>query len=273
MKINPIQYELTRNSGSSTVYKDPQAFRERNFAGVCEKNNTSGYNAANSGSLPRENGAAAITFKGALGTRILTNEKFSKFLEIAHNHNIATASLIALGLAGVLRPITIMSLPGKKNKEDKIYASGHSIASGVIGFIASTIVTSPLDTAMKMYTNNSKFWKENSSYKQLQNELQNIKEPAAIKLQKAKIEAFKTAMKNIPDWFIAVPRAMLTIALIPPILKYVFGIEKKKKPKPDAQPQQQQQSQPQAAPSNQTEIAKLNLEDKSAFAAVKGGLK
>ena len=41
--------------------------------------------------------------------------------------------------------------------------------------------------------------------------------------------------KNVPDWFIAIPRAALTIALIPPILKYVFGIEKKKsasQPKP-----------------------------------------
>lgn len=271
MKINPIQYELARQSGLSTPHKDPQVFKERNCADVCEKNNTRGYNAANSGSLPEKNGAAAITFRGSLGTRILTNPGFSKFLKTAHEHNIATASLIALGLAGVLRPITIMSLPGKKNKEDKIYASGHSIASGVIGFIASTIVTSPLDTAMKMYTDNSKFWKKNSIYKQLQDELKSLKEPAAIKLQAAKIEAFKTAMKNIPDWFIAVPRAMLTIALIPPILKYVFGIEKKKKPKPDAQPQQQQQ--PQIAPQNQTEIARLNLEDKSAFAAVKGGLK
>ena len=47
--------------------------------------------------------------------------------------------------------------------------------------------------------------------------------------------------KNIPDWIIAVPRSILTIALIPPILKYVFGVEKKKA----AQPQKDNNMQPQ----------------------------
>ena len=42
-----------------------------------------------------------------------------------------------------------MSLPGKKDKDDKIYASGHAIASGIIGFVFSSIVMSPLDAASK----------------------------------------------------------------------------------------------------------------------------
>ena len=36
-----------------------------------------------------------------------------------------------------------------KDKEDKIYASGHSMASAILGFVASVIVTSPLDGAVK----------------------------------------------------------------------------------------------------------------------------
>ena len=45
---------------------------------------------------------------------------------------------------------------------------------------------------------------------------------------KNQINVLELQMKNITDWVIAIPRSMLTIALIPPILKYVFGLEKKK---------------------------------------------
>ena len=51
---------------------------------------------------------------------------------------------------------------------------------------------------------------------------------------------------------------MLTIALIPPILKYVFGLEKKKKPA-----QQQEQI---------AEAPKMDFIDKDVFKNVKGGV-
>jgi hypothetical protein len=38
----------------------------------------------------------------------------------------------------------------------------------------------------------------------------------------------KKFMNMFPETILAAPRAILTIALIPPILKYVFGWEKKK---------------------------------------------
>ena len=44
-------------------------------------------------------------------------------------------------------------------------------------------------------------------------------------------------MHNISEWVIAIPRAMLTIALIPPILKYVFHVEKKPKAQKEVTPQ------------------------------------
>ena len=57
--------------------------------------------------------------------------------------------------------------------------------------------------------------------------------------------AYKTLIKNLPDWIIAIPRAALTIALIPPILKYVFGLEKKKAPeKVEIQPETKQTEKP-----------------------------
>ena len=46
-------------------------------------------------------------------------------------------------------------------------------------------------------------------------------------------------MKNVTDWAIAIPRSILTIALIPPILKYVFGVQKKSKAAPEPTVQEQ----------------------------------
>ena len=83
-----------------------------------------------------------------------------------------------------------------------------------------------------------------------------------LKALRAKQEAMRTLVKNMPDWIIAVPRACLTIALIPPILKYVFGIEKKKKPKNIEQTVEQK-----------IEVPQMDFIDKSTFQAFKGGVK
>ena len=80
-----------------------------------------------------------------------------------------------------------------------------------------------------------------------------------LKALTKKRDAHNVLVKNIPDWVIGVPRAMLTIALIPPILKYVFGLEKKKKP---AQQQEQQVA----------EAPKMDFIDKDVFKNVKGGV-
>ena len=77
-------------------------------------------------------------------------------------------------------------------------------------------------------------------------------------------ETLKTLIKNIPDWVIGVPRAILTIALIPPILKYVFGVEKKKK-----NPQEQNK----IVDTSKTDTPKMDFMNKPAFEQFKGGVK
>ncbi len=196
---------------------------------------------------------------------------FDKILTLCDQHTVIAQNLVALFLAAGLRPIAIMSLPGqKKDKDDKIYASGHSIASGLIGFAFSSIVMYPLGqavektkqavkdatTAIEMMKDSSKLTKE--QLKTIENlkkkyklndisEIENVKTFKKLKetygvktigeLEHSK--AFKNVTKMLdmaPDVFIfGVLKAMLTVALIPPILKYVFGIEKKKAPKNQAQ--------------------------------------
>ena len=121
MKINSISNDFTLKSGYLEVYKDPHNSKDTS-AGLCGKNNKE-YNVSFNGGLPKD-------------------------------HNVSGSALMALFLAGVLRPLTIMALPGKKDKEDKIYASGHSIASGLIGFGVSTVLTTPWDNGVKAVMDN-----------------------------------------------------------------------------------------------------------------------
>lgn len=259
MKINSIQRDISLKQGSSGLRSLQKRDKHEYVAGMCD-NNTRGNNTGYCGSFTGKSEAAA----GFLD-KILSSSWFGKFTAYAEAHNIASSALIALILAGVMRPATIMALPGDKDKDDKIYASGHAMASGIMGFAVSTIITSPFDESIKKIFDDRKFIGKklgalNTQIDNLLNKENATKEDKILaKTLKSKRGAMKTLAKNIPDWIIAVPRSVLTIALIPPILKYVFGVEKKK-------PQTQEQTQP-----IQKQLEKQNdFIEKPVFASFKG---
>ena len=231
-------------------------------ADLCDKKSVNrGYY---SGSFTGLNGAAA---KSSLGKKFskFASKSFDKMLTLCDEHTVIAQNLVALVLAAGFRPIAIMSLPGKKDKDDKIYASGHSIASGLIGFGFSSIVMFPLGKAVKktketiknaadaielLKTNPQEYTKEQldifnklkkkfniSDIKDIENvdRIKKFKNTYNVKnlteLEHAKSFKIVTKMLDMaPDVFIfGIAKAMLTVALIPPILKYVFGIEKKAK--------------------------------------------
>lgn len=284
MKINSVQRDIALKQGNSGHLSKSNSFREKkNGVNNCDR----GYNAEYCGSFTGKSEAAATVIKKSFGDKILTSGWFNSLVSAAEKHNVATSALIALGLAGILRPATTMALPGKKDKEDKIYASGHAMASGIMGFGVSLALTSPLDDAFtKSFDASEKLaglkpiaedkgetieLLEKRASKKLTEMLKKVKDIEeqgvnAIKEDKElakfltkKKNAMHTLMKTMPDWVIAVPRATLTIALIPPILKYVFGIEKKKKTTPNE--------------NIQKELPNMNFIEKTVFAAFKGGVK
>lgn len=180
-----------------------------------------------------------------------------KINTLCQDHKVIAQNLVALVLAVGFRPIAIISLPGKKNKDDKIYASGHSIASGLIGFIFSSIVMYPLGIAAKKYMKEVESIKdtlqemvENKNIKTFsKKELLKGKEfigenflnifgefdknGKLIKINRKTLERTTSILEMAPDTFVfGVAKAMLTVALIPPILKYVFGVEKHKEKVP-----------------------------------------
>ena len=289
MKISRLQRDITLNKGTSRLHTEPQNFREKTKGAY---DNNRGYSANYNGSFTGKSEAAVnVAKKGG----IFASKWFNKFLTYTNDHNVATSALVALGLAGVMRPATILALPGKKDKEDKIYASGHSMASAILGFVASVIVTSPLDGAVKKIFGSDGYLKDKDGNiikgkdgkprifskklfelaekeKALEAKA-NARDAAGKIIDKASRAAYKavkrhraaleTLVKNIPDFVIAIPRSILTIALIPPILKYVFGVEKKKKPEQTEAPKDT---------NNMNTPTKMDFIDKPAFKEFKGGV-
>lgn len=263
MKINSIQRDITLKSQASGFHSGSPKLKEKH-ADMCGR----GMNTDYCGSFTGKSEAAT-----SFVDKVMKSNLFGKFTKYSEEHNVATSALIALVLAGILRPATIMALPGDKDKEDKIYASGHAIASGIIGFIVSTIVTSPFDESIKKIfekDENGNRIHGRKKFEQLNKDIEELKKkPVLTELEKQTLEnlkgkrgALKTFVKWIPDWVIGVPRAMLTIALIPPILKYVFGLEKKKKEPPKEDNMQQAN----------IETSNIKLDEKPVFAAFKGGV-
>ena len=141
-------------------------------------------------------------------------ETMKKLYSMADTSEPIFNALFAIGLTCVLRPAAIMSLPGDKNKEDKIYASAHSISAGLIGYALSKLLLSPVTNACnKLKDTPDKFFSKDSYF---------------MKLKNADVASTRY-VKMISESAIAIPRAFLTVALIPPVLKYVFGWEKKTK--------------------------------------------
>lgn len=147
--------------------------------------------------------------------KIYTSNWVHGALLSAEKNNVAFSAAFALLLTCLVRPASIMALPGgKKNKDDKKYASAHSIASGIIGYIISTAVSTPLAKAVKKVLENP------VEYAPLRN-------GAYFEASKKASEVADAWLLRSVDVLMAVPKGIITIALIPIILKYVFGWEKK----------------------------------------------
>ena len=166
---------------------------------------------------------------------LYNNETLHKLLNLANANQGVFNAGFALILAGLLRPITILAMPAK-NKDDNAYAAGHSISSGVIGFLASMLINNPLANALANVKNNpDKYIKDKKILKNLGDVVdEEIKDSKGkvIGVRKTitgkNIDLVRRYVNLLADTVFAIPKAAFTIAFIPFLLKSVFGLEKGK---------------------------------------------
>lgn len=224
MNIHSTQnFHLDQKRDFNSRYSESGARQNKNRIGATSKKQ-------NSSEIIMNKPADKINFCGFSNSeKILKSDSLKKVLDFAYNQQLVFDASFALLLTCILRPASIIAFPSKKNKDDMKYASAHSIASGVIGFAISTAVFYPIteginkfcdDKKIAGYLKKTKTFAETGTHYLLNNSTKNGENA---------IKNAKTYLGRLPDIITAVPKGILTIALIPPILKHVFGMQKKSK--------------------------------------------
>lgn len=148
-------------------------------------------------------------------TRILKNKTFLNGLEKISEHGTSFSAGTSLLMSLTVRPLAIYSTPDTE-KENKQYAISNSICSGIIKFGMVEAIALPIENAVKHIDKKPKLFLKNS---------ENFVGTRAYKLV---TQLFKLGAGFIT----AVPKSILTIALIPILMDKLFFNKKQNKNSP-----------------------------------------
>lgn len=225
MKVNYLSYDDRLRLKSMTQCKNSENMCRKNSIVSEEKSSVNKFN--NGSDMRKDNNVAAINFAGKQGLveKIFNSKWFNAQNRFFDAQSALAQNGVALVVAGGLRPITNIAMANDEDREDCMHAATHAISSAGVGFGTTCLVMKPITDGLKKFKNDPGKYMDAGMAK-----IYGIEELGARKVQASKI--FKNTCKFVemlPEISIGVPKAMLTIALIPPILKYCFGIEKKSK--------------------------------------------
>lgn len=155
------------------------------------------------------------SFKG-----VMNNKTLLKGLELISDHGAtfiaATSAVMAVGV----KPLSIMLTP-KVEKKNKQYAATESIASGLMKFAMVEAIALPVEKALKNIDENPvKYLTEKT--------IENLKEPAKNLVDSKNYKNLTGVIKQASGFVSAIPKSMLTIALIPVLMGGIFKEKSKK---------------------------------------------
>lgn len=149
---------------------------------------------------------------------IYNSKLFKKGLEFASDNGALFAAGTSLALSTIARPIAILSTPNT-DKENKKYACAKSFSSSAIGYLLMFFASKPMAKAVKNIDENpSKYLKQTT--------IENLKQSGKSLAHSKKYQFASQLFKLGLGFVIAVPKSVMTCALIPPIMAGLF----KKKP-------------------------------------------
>ena len=152
-------------------------------------------------------------FKGFLNNKVLLRS-----LEKISDHGTSFAAGTSLVMSLGVRPLAIMATPNVE-KENKQYASANSICSGLIKFALVEAVALPVESAVKKIDKNPEKYLKPETIKAFQSNAKNLAGSTAYRLG-------SQIIKLSTGFLTAVPKSMLTIALIPIVMDKLFRVKK-----------------------------------------------
>lgn len=148
-------------------------------------------------------------------TRILKNKHVLKGLEKISEHGTTFAAGTSLFMSLTVRPLAIFATPDTE-KENKQYAAANSICSGLIKFGMVEAIALPIELAVKNIDKNPEKFLKSQTIKNLAN---------GKELANSRSYKLLTQILKLSSGFLtAIPKSMLTIALIPLIMDKIFNV-------------------------------------------------
>ena len=156
-----------------------------------------------------------ITFQG-----LYTNKTFKKGLEFAAENGALFSAATIFGCSVGVRPLSIWMTP-HVDKENKKVLCAKSIASSLAGYLMMFGISKPVANSIKKIDKNPEKYLSSKT-------IQNLKEKNET-LQYSKTYTFATQMFKLGLGVVtAVPKALLTVAGLPVIMKKAFPQEQEK---------------------------------------------
>ena len=150
-----------------------------------------------------------ITFQG-----LYTNKTFKKGLEFAAENGALFSAATIFGCSVGVRPLSIWITP-HVDKENKKVLCAKSIASSLAGYLMMFGISKPVANSIKKIDKNPEKYLSSKT-------IQNLKEKNET-LQYSKTYTFATQMFKLGLGVVtAVPKALLTVAGLPVIMKKAF---------------------------------------------------
>ena len=153
------------------------------------------------------------------GYNIYKSKTLKKGLEFVSDNGALFAAGTSLALATVVRPLSILAAP-KTDKENKKLAAAKSIASSAVGFCLMLGVTLPISGSIKKINNAPEKYLKKSTINNLK---EGVKPLTSSKAYQFTTQLFKLGISAVA----AVPKAIITCALIPPVMALMFKNKKK----------------------------------------------
>lgn len=157
-------------------------------------------------------------------TKLLSNKTLLKGLEKISEHGTSFSAGTSLLLSLGVRPLAIKMTPDVE-KENKQYAMSNSICSGLVKFAIVEAIALPIEKAVKNIDENPEKFLKSSTIKKLTGSKESILSSRSYKLM-------TQIIKLSTGFLTAIPKSIVTVALIPILMDKLFLTKKQEKVAP-----------------------------------------
>ena len=152
------------------------------------------------------------------GYNLYKSNSFKKGLEFVADNGALFSAGASLALATFARPLSIWLTP-KTDKENRKLACAKSIASSLVGFGIMAGVSLPVSNSIKKIDNAPNKYLKPETIRNLSEGSQKLSKSKPYKLA---TQLFKLGIGAV----VAAPKAVITCALIPPVIGFLFRNKK-----------------------------------------------